>query len=59
MNKSSGLLLNLLVGIAGAYIGGFLSGAVGLSATGIVGELIVATIGAVVLLWVIARLKKA
>jgi len=59
MNKSSGLLLNLLVGIAGAYIGGFLSGAVGLSATGIVGELIVATIGAVVLLWVIGRLKKA
>lgn len=59
MNKNTGLFMNLIVGIVGAYIGGVLSRVVGLSATGLVRELIVATIGAVVLLWIIGRLKKA
>jgi len=59
MNKSQGLLMNLLVGIGGAYIGGFLGNIVDISATGLVGGIIMATVGAVVLLWVIGRLKKA
>ncbi len=49
--------MNILVGIIGAYLGGFLAGAVGLSATGIIGELIVATVGAVILLWGVGKLK--
>ena len=57
MNKSQGLLMNLVVGIAGAYIGGFLAGAIGLAATGFVGEIIVATIGAVILLWGLGKLR--
>ncbi|QMU58742.1 MAG: GlsB/YeaQ/YmgE family stress response membrane protein [Boseongicola sp.] len=57
MNKSQGLWMNLLIGIIGAYLGGFLAGAVGLSATGIIGELIVATVGAVILLWGVGKLK--
>lgn len=57
MNKSQGLLMNLFVGIVGAYIGGFLGNAVGLTATGFVGSIIMATIGAVILLWVLKKLR--
>ena len=59
MNKSQGLLMNIVVGIVGAYIGGFLGNAVGISASGFVGSIIIATIGAVILLWIVGKLKKA
>ena len=59
MNKSQGLLMNLIVGIVGAYVGGFLGSLVGIAATGLVRSIIMATVGAVVLLWVIGKLKKA
>ena len=57
MNKDQGLLKNILVGIVGAYIGGFLGGAIGLTATGFVGSIVMATIGAVILLWVLGKVK--
>ena len=57
MNKSQGLLMNLIVGIVGAYIGGFLGGMIGISATSQVGLLVVATAGAVILLWILGKLK--
>ena len=59
MNNSQGLLMTLIVGIIGADVGGFLGNLVGISASGLVGSIIMATIGAVVLLWVIGKLKKA
>lgn len=59
MNKNYGLLMNLLVGIAGAYIGGFIGRAIGLSAAGLIGEIVIATAGAVILLWVLGKLKRA
>ncbi len=57
MNKSQGLFMNIVVGIVGAYIGGFLGNAIGISAQGFVGSLVIATIGAVILLWVVGKLK--
>ncbi len=51
-----GLLGNLGIGILGAIVGGFLFSLLGLSAHGTVGELIMSTIGAVVLLWIVAKL---
>lgn len=51
--------MNIVVGIVGAYIGGFLGNAVGISASGFVGSIIIATIGAVILLWIVGKLKKA
>ena len=57
MNKDQGLLMNVVVGAVGAFIGGFLGGIVGLAATGFIGQIIMATIGAVILLWIIGRLK--
>ena len=49
--------MNIVVGIVGAYIGGFLGGAIGLTATGFVGRIVMATIGAVILLWVLGKVK--
>jgi uncharacterized membrane protein YeaQ/YmgE (transglycosylase-associated protein family) len=48
--KGFGLLGNLIVGILGAIVGGFLLPAVGLKATGLLGFLVQATVGALVLL---------
>ena len=57
MNQSQGLLMNVIVGVVGAYIGGFLFGMIGIGATGIIGSLILATGGAVVLLWVLGKVR--
>lgn len=58
MNKEQGILMNIVVGVVGAYIGGFLGSIVGLAATGFVGSIIMATIGAVILLWGLGKLKR-
>lgn len=57
--KGAGLVMNLVVGVIGAFVGGFLFRLVGLSAHGFIGSLITATVGAVVLLFVVGLLKKA
>jgi len=46
----SGLITDLIVGVIGAMLGGFLFGLMGLESTGMVGSLVTATVGAVVLL---------
>lgn len=54
MDRSHGLFTNFLVGVIGAVIGGWLASAAGLSvAPGWIGSLIVATIGAIVLLFLL------
>jgi uncharacterized membrane protein YeaQ/YmgE (transglycosylase-associated protein family) len=45
-----GLLTNIVVGIAGAFIGGFLASVLGLSVRGFWGTLIAAVFGATVLI---------
>ncbi len=58
MNRGTdGLLNNLLLGIAGAFIGGPLLGLLGLSAGGLIGSLISATIGAVALIWIVRLIR--
>lgn len=47
-----GLLTNLLVGIAGSFVGGTLAGLLGIEFYGWLGNLIVASIGAILVLWV-------
>ena len=53
-----GLLGNIVVGIVGAFIGGFLFGLLGISAGGWIGSIVTATIGAVVLLYLVGIFKK-
>jgi len=55
---SFGLVGNLIVGVVGAVLGGFLFRLVGLAATGLLGSLICATVGAVVLLFLLQKFGK-
>jgi len=55
-----GVLGDIVVGVIGALLGGFLFRTFGVSAGGgLLGSLIVATIGAIVLLSVLRLVKKA
>ncbi len=52
-----GLPRNLGLGVAGALVGGFLAQAVGISAHGLLGNLVTATAGAALLLWLAAKVR--
>ena len=54
-----GLVGDLIVGVVGAFIGGFLFRVLGLAAYRLIGNLVVATVGAVVLLVIIRAIKRA
>jgi uncharacterized membrane protein YeaQ/YmgE (transglycosylase-associated protein family) len=54
-----GLLGDIVIGIIGAVIGGFTFGLLGLQAGGLIGSIVTATVGAVLLLFVIRLIKKA
>ena len=55
MNRDHGLLTNILVGIAGSFVGGTLASLMNVVYYGFVGNLIVATIGAVIVLFIFGR----
>jgi uncharacterized membrane protein YeaQ/YmgE (transglycosylase-associated protein family) len=57
--RSMGLVNNLIVGAIGALLGGFLFGLLGLSANTLLGSLIMAVVGAIVLLYLVSMIKKA
>jgi uncharacterized membrane protein YeaQ/YmgE (transglycosylase-associated protein family) len=54
-----GLVGDLIVGVIGAFIGGWLFGALGISAGGLIGSLVTATIGAIVLIFLLRLIKRA
>ncbi len=55
-----GLIGDLIVGVVGACIGGFIFTSLGVSGgAGLLGSIIVATIGAVVLLFIVRLIKRA
>jgi len=54
----SGLLVNMIVGVIGALIGGALFSLLGIKAGGLIGSIITATVGAVLLLFIIGKFKK-
>ncbi len=55
MNRDHGVLTNILVGIAGSFVGGTLAGLVGIRFYGFLGSLIVAIGGAILILWIFGR----
>lgn len=60
MNRSHGLLVNLVVGLIGAFIGPILLGVFGVYAgAGFIPSLVVSTIGAIVLLFILGLLRRA
>ncbi len=45
-----GIIVTIILGIAGALLGGFLAGLIGIGGGGIIWSIIIATIGAIILL---------
>jgi uncharacterized membrane protein YeaQ/YmgE (transglycosylase-associated protein family) len=54
-----GLVGNLIVGVIGAFLGGFLFSLLGIGVENILGQLICATVGAALLLYLLPFIKKA
>ena len=57
MKRDHGLLTNIVVGIVGGVIGGWLLSLVGLGSGGWIWTLITAVIGACLLLWVVVAIR--
>jgi uncharacterized membrane protein YeaQ/YmgE (transglycosylase-associated protein family) len=58
--KGFGLLVDLLIGIVGSFIGGWVFGMLGIfPGFGLIGQLIVALVGALILLFLVRLIKKA
>ena len=57
--SGKGLLVDLILGIVGSILGGWIFTLLGLGAYGLIGQLVMAVIGAVVLLLLIRLIKKA
>jgi uncharacterized membrane protein YeaQ/YmgE (transglycosylase-associated protein family) len=45
-----GIIVTILIGIAGAFVGGFLASLIGLAEGGLIWTIIIATVGAIILL---------
>lgn len=54
-----GIVVNLVVGIIGAVLGGWVFGLLGIAAGGIIGSLVTATVGAIILLWIISLFQRS
>jgi uncharacterized membrane protein YeaQ/YmgE (transglycosylase-associated protein family) len=55
--RGYGILMDLLLGIVGSLLGGAVFGLLGLYSSGIVGQLVVATVGAILLIYLVRRLR--
>jgi uncharacterized membrane protein YeaQ/YmgE (transglycosylase-associated protein family) len=55
--RGYGILMDLLLGIVGSMLGGAVFGLLGLYSSGIVGRLVVATVGATLLIYVVRKLR--
>ena len=59
MKKSMGLLICIIVGVIGGFLGSWVFGLLGLSGSGSFwGQLLVGTLGAVLLLFILSLFKK-
>ncbi len=54
-----GLIGDLVIGVVGAFLGGWIFGLLTIAAGGLIGLLVTAFVGAVVLVWLLRMLKKA
>lgn len=58
MKRDHGLFTNMLVGIAGSFVGGALAGVLDINYYGFAGNLVVAIVGAILILWIFGRSKR-
>ncbi|HEY5732529.1 MAG TPA: GlsB/YeaQ/YmgE family stress response membrane protein, partial [Methyloceanibacter sp.] len=57
MGRQQELVPNLITGTIGAFVGGFLARLIGLSADNVIGEVVLATIGAIICLFIWQRIR--
>jgi uncharacterized membrane protein YeaQ/YmgE (transglycosylase-associated protein family) len=58
MNGSGyGLFVDLLLGLGGGIVGSFALGILGIGASGVIGSVLIATFGAMMLIWVVRMLR--
>jgi uncharacterized membrane protein YeaQ/YmgE (transglycosylase-associated protein family) len=57
--KGYGLIGDLVIGIVGAFLGGWIFGLLNISAGGLIGLLVTAFVGAVVLIWLLRLARRA
>ncbi len=53
-----GVFVNLIVGLVGSLLGGWLFNLFDISADGLLGSLVTSTIGAIVFLWIASLVKR-
>lgn len=58
MKREHGLLTNLVVGLAGSFLGAFVAGLLGIRFGGWIGSLVISTAGAVLLLFLLGLLRR-
>lgn len=56
--RGFGLVGNMVVGVIGAFLGGFLFALLGLQGSGLMGSLVTALVGAIVLLLIVGAVKR-
>jgi uncharacterized membrane protein YeaQ/YmgE (transglycosylase-associated protein family) len=56
--SGKGVLMDLVVGIVGSVLGGWIFTLLGLAAYGLIGQLVMAVIGAVVLLLIVRAIQR-
>lgn len=56
--KGSGLLINLVIGVVGAFIGGKVLGFVGIESNNLIGSILTAIFGAIILLWIVNQISR-
>jgi uncharacterized membrane protein YeaQ/YmgE (transglycosylase-associated protein family) len=54
-----GVLMDIVIGIVGAMIGGWVFGLLGIYSGSLIGSILIAFVGACILLWLVRMIKKA
>ena len=54
-----GVVGDIVIGIIGAFLGGWVFGLLGIASYGLIGSIITATVGAILLLFLVRLLKRA
>jgi uncharacterized membrane protein YeaQ/YmgE (transglycosylase-associated protein family) len=53
-----GIVVDIILGILGGIVGGWVFGMLGLHAGGLIGNIVVSFVGAVILVWLVHLVKK-
>lgn len=55
--EGQGWIVNLLIGLVGGFVGGNVLGWFGIHWEGLIGQIVTASLGAFIFLWVLVKLK--